>query len=591
NPEMINGLEVYKGGFPAKYGGKLSSIVSITQREGDNSKTKGSLSFGVTDASFSIEGPLLNKKASFIVTGRKTLIDPLMILISALANGGDFYVFYGFHDINGKLSYHPDNKNNFYLNIYQGDDYINYWNKKEKITDERFRLGNTWGNWLVSARWNRLFSPRLFADNTLSYTRYRLNVLSSYYSKTSSDTIDFKYKYTSTVQDVSLRSDWQFKFMKNWDIDYGAKATLYTYIPNKTTQNGKTTNLGFDKINAVELSLYLSNRFTLFNKVNGDVGARLVNYNSDGLNEFAIEPRLMLNARIFKNQTLNITFQKVNQFSHLAFTSGSILNNEVWIPAGKDIAPSNSNQFSIGWKGTFFNGTIETEVNAYYKELNQLATYKEGYTNLLGDGGWLNKVETGGTGKAKGIELMIRKVKGKWTGFIGYTLSKSTRQYPGINKGNEYLFEYDRPHSLSLNINHRFNEKWSVNASWVYQSGIPYTPVIGRQISPSVNQWDGSVEYTEAFIYGERNSERMRSYHRLDIGANLTTKTKKGRKAVWTFSVYNLYNRHNPAAYYYGSEDDTFFYRSGLETDQPVVLNQISYFPIIPTVSYKVFFE
>lgn len=378
NPEMINGLEVYKGGFPAKYGGKLSSIVSITQREGDNSKTKGSLSFGVTDASFSIEGPLLNKKASFIVTGRKTLIDPLMILISALANGGDFYVFYGFHDINGKLSYHPDPKNNFYLNIYQGDDYINYWNKKEKITDERFRLGNTWGNWLISARWNRLFSPRLFADNTLSYTRYRLNVLSSYYSKTSSDTIDFKYKYTSTVQDVTLRSDWQFKFLKNWDIDYGAKASLYTYIPNKTMINGKTTNLGFDQINTVELSLYLSNRFTLFNTVNGDVGARLVNYNSGGLNELALEPRLMLNSQIFKNQTLNVTFQKVNQFSHLAFTSGSILNNEVWIPPGKTLPRRIQPSFQLAGKGLSSKALSKRRPMPTTKNLTSLPPIRKG---------------------------------------------------------------------------------------------------------------------------------------------------------------------------------------------------------------------
>jgi hypothetical protein len=592
NPDMINNIEVYKGGFPAKYGGKLSSVIAITEREGDKSKLKGSLGIGVTDASFSIEGPLLKNKASFIVTGRKTLIDLFMLAASGLIDGNSVFVMYGFHDINGKFSWHPDEKNSFYVNVYQGDDYLKFWNKDRNKSNEKFSLGNSWGNWLAALRWNRVISPRLFVDNTFSYTHYRLNVLNSYYSTTKTDTVDYSNEYYSSVRDLSLRSDWQYKILKDWSLEFGAKVTLNTHIPNKITLSESSPNTPFETINTSDVSVYFNNRFTLFNLIDADAGARLVNYLSGSYNHLSVEPRLIVNARISPSQTLNFTYQKVSQFAHLVFTSGSIMNNEIWIPADKKITPSNSTQFSLGWKGQFLNDAFESEVSLYYKELNQLVTYREGYSNLMGDGGWRSKIETGGTGKAKGVEVLVRKVNGKWTGLLGYTYSNATRMFPGINKGKEYLFDYDRPHSVSININRKLNEKWTFNASWVYQTGLPYTPVVGRQLTPVTdNGENGEVEYSEAFIYGERNSARMKDYHRLDIGATLTTKTKHGRKAQWNFSVYNAYNRHNPASYYYGTSKQGGINENYLDIYKPLSLYQVSYFPIIPSVSYKVFFE
>jgi hypothetical protein len=591
NPDMINNIEVYKGGFPAKYGGKLSSVVAITQREGDKSELKGSFSIGVTDASFSVEGPLLDNKASFIVTGRKTLIDLFMLAASGLIDGNSVYVMYGFHDINGKFSWHPNEKNSFYLNFYQGDDYLKFWNKEQNKNNEKFYLGNSWGNWLASARWNRVITPRLFVDNTVSYTHYRLNIMNSYYRKTLIDTIDTSNEYDSSVQDFSVRSDWKYKLLKDWSLDFGAKATLYTHIPNKITLSAATESSPFETINTSDLSFYMNNSFTLLDIIDGDVGARLVYYGMGNYNKFVAEPRVMLNARIADSHSLNFTWQRVNQFAHLAFTAGNIMNNEIWIPADEKIAPSNSTQYSIGWKGRFFGDIFETETNVYHKELNQLATYKEGYNNLMGDGGWRSKIETGGSGKSQGVEVLIRKVKGKWTGFAGYTFSHTTRQFPGINKGGEYVFDYDRPHSFSININQKLNDKWTVNASWVFQTGLPYTPVIGRQLTPVTDAGEnGELDYTEAFIYGERNSARMKDYHRLDMGATLTTKTKHGRKAQWNFSVYNVYNRRNPSSYYYGYSKDGFV---GYDPNNysPLKQYQTSFFPIIPSVSYKVFFE
>lgn len=585
NPDMINGIDVYKGGFPAKYGGKLSSIVAITQREGDKSKLKGTLGIGITDASFSVEGPLLDKKASFILTGRKTLIDPFMLLASGLSGGGDYFLFYGFHDLNGKFSWHPNSKNNFYVNFYQGDDYIRYWSKDN---GDRASLGYTWGNNMIAVRWNCMLTPRLFFDNTVSYTRYRSKTVSAYESTSSSDTTSYENRYLSSVRDLSLRSDWHYKLMKKWDVEFGTKMTHYSYMPNKIEQSNSTITSANEIISPNEFSGYLSSKATILNTIEAETGIRFVNYNVSGYNQAVFEPRLILNAKLADTWRLNFTWQKVYQFSQLLFTAGSIFNSEVWVPADEDVDPSYSIQYSCGIKGRLFDGVFEAEIDAYYKELNQLITYKEGYSNLLGDGNWRNKLETDGTGNAKGVELLVRKVKGDWTGFLAYTLSKATRQYPGIDNGEEFVFNYDRPHAVSINVSHKINELWKFNATWVYQTGLPYTPVLGRQVI-AVNDGD-NTEYEEAYIYGERNSERMKDYHRLDLGFIRSIQTKRGRNAEWCFSVYNAYCRRNPSMYYYASDING---EQGItETDYSNLKQyQISYFPIIPTVSYKVYFE
>lgn len=590
NPEMINNTEVFKGGFPAKYGGKLSSVVSITQKEGNRSGFRGSLGVGLTDVSFSVEGPLFNKTASLMVTGRKTLIDPLMILVSGLSGGGDYYVFYGFHDLNGKFTWQPDKKNSVSLNLYLGDDYLKYWTKGGSIQKEKSSLGNTWGNNMASVRWSRVITPRLFADNTFSYTRYRLKVLSQYYSQSDFDTVNFKNEYLSSVDDFSFRSDWQFTLMKNWNIDFGAKYSSYVHVPNQTVISGAEGVELKERIPTNELTGYISNKLSLFKLIDADLGLRMVNYNAKGFSRVGFEPRLSLTAYIFKTQLLNATWQQVSQYAHLVFTSGNIFNSEVWVPADNSILPSASTQYTFGWKGSFANNLFDAELTYYHKEMSQLVDYKEGYSNLMGDGSWRKKLETGGNGASKGIEFLIRKTKGEWTGFLGYTYSKTTRKFPGINKGEEYVYEFDRPHSISFTVSKKLNDVWSFNALWVYQTGLPYTPVLGRQLVPVPDSdGHGGITYEEAFIYGERNSDRMKDYHRLDVGFVKNITTKRGRKAQWNFSVYNLYNRKNPASYYYGYDKDGHMMLNE-EKYEPIKKYQISYFPCIPSISYKLFF-
>lgn len=583
NPDMINSMEVYKGGFPAKYGGKLSSVMSMTQREGDNKKWKGNLGVGVTDASFSVEGPLIKNKASLIVTGRKTLIDPLMMLASGISGGGDYIVFYGFHDLNGKITYRPDTKNSFHINFYQGDDYLKFWGKKQKSTGEKAKINNAWGNWMLAGRWSRIVAPRLFVNNIVSVTNYRLKVEQHFTSNSQGDSIEYNGRYLSRVNDLSLRSDWQFKAMKNYDLEYGFKTTLYRHIPNKIENSNSKVALEYETIASYENAFYFDNKIHLAGFIDVAAGVRGVSFLNKGFSTFDFEPRLSVIANLGKNHSLNASYQKVNQFAHLLFTSGAIMNNEIWVPADEKLAPSQSLQYSVGWKGRYAKGMFDSEINVYYKTLTNLATYKEGYSDLLGDGGWRNKIEAGGRGESKGIEFLLRKNEGDMTGFIAYTLSKTTRQFDGLNRGEEYVFDYDRPHSFAISLSHKLSEKWNASASWVYQSGLPYTPVIGRQ-------YYLHAEYglQEGLIYGERNSARMKEYHRLDLGFQYEKLTKKGRKSIWNFSVYNAYNRRNPSAYYY---DDDRNYHEILEgVYKPLKLYQVSFFPLIPSVAYKVFF-
>lgn len=591
NPEMINTMDIYKGGFPARYGGKLSSIVDLTAKKGDPTKLKGSLSAGLTDLAFSVEGPGGLKNSSFIVTGRKTLTELLLHAFFGLYNASgnnDANVIYGFHDIHAKYIWSPNAKNNISLNIYEGDDYMNTWRKKnENNNNEKYKSVNIWGNLLVSGQWNSAVSSRLFATNTLSYTRYRLRKSTSAYSQTPIDTASFNSLGRSAVNDISLRSQWKCSLLTGWSLDFGAQLSHVRYQPNYYKNDYSTITPSADISSVFDNAIYLDNMFKIGRLFDGTLGARLNLYNNRGFSNLAFEPRLNLNLHL-GGSTVNLTAMHVAQNSHLLMTPGSVLNNEIWIPAEKGFAPSTSDQVSVGWQRGFAHDKIQVEADVYYKNMKNLATYKEGQTCLIGDGDWRNKVESGGRGRSYGFELMARANFGKVDGYVGYTYSHTTRQFDNINNGREYIYEYDRPHSININANYTPNAKWSFSASWVYQTGLPYTPMVGTQMIPVID-FDGSIHFEESHIYGERNSQRMRDYHRLDLAARLKKKTEKGRDAEWTFSIYNVYCRQNPYFYYYGDVNgDPLSW--GLHPDDAPLLWQKCFFPIIPSFSYKVWF-
>ena len=595
NPDIINNILVYKGGFPARYGGKISSVVDITQKEGDKSGLKGSFAIGLTDASFTVEGPLKMKNTSFILTGRKTMVDALLGTASLLSREGGFIVSYGYHDINGKFTWKPNDSNSIHINFYEGDDYLNYWSHTPKYGETgKNHFLNIWGNRLIAADWKRSVSPKLFISNSVSYSNYRLREKQSATIINNNLKEKLERRYLNSVQDLFFQSGLKYSASGNWTIDAGLQTSWLMHIPNYSSWSSQTIQPKKEKLNALETNLFFDNTILLPGGFSLNPGIRFSNYFIKDYSKSTLEPRLNVSLDVNPNHALNLSYMRVSQSSHLIFTTGNIMNNEVWIPADKQVPVASSDQFSLGWNGNFKENMFTAELSLYYRRMQKLSTYKEGYTSLMGDENWRSKIESGGKGEAMGAEFLVRKNLGKWTGFAAYTLSNATRQYPGINNGKEYLFDYDRLHVFSANASYKMNEKISFSLSWIFQSGLPYTPPIGRQLVPSLQpNENGDYFYYDALIYGERNSDRMKDYHRLDLGMSYSTLTKKNkRRAVWSFSVYNAYNRKNPNYYYFNtnSTGEIILPEIGMPY-KPVSLYQMSLFPIIPSFSYKVFFD
>jgi len=600
NTDMINSMTIYKGGFPAKYGGKLSSVIELAQREGDKHKLKGSINAGVTDVGFTIEGPTPIKNSSFIITGRKTLLDYFMMsygFILDLAFDTEMIPMFGFHDVNGKFTWRPDDKNTLSLNVYQGDDYLKIWG-------DEYTFSNIWGNVLVAGNWDRVISPKLMMSNTLSYVRYRTRNAVHYESTRYYDTTMMDRRHWSKVNDISFRSLFKYSVLKKWDMEFGINSSFFLYNPNDYSFiTNLDTIIRKGTLNSFENSIFIDNKISLFKDVvNASLGARLVHYNSSGYQKLSIEPRANVNINVNENHIINLSYMRVTQNSHMIFTPGFLLNDEMWLPAGDYAPTSSSDQYSIGWQGKFLDNQLQTELGVYYKTLNDLVIFKEGLSSMEGDMDWRNKLEVGGIGKSKGVEMLIRKPQGKITGFLAYTLSRTTRQFENINDGKEFVFEFDRTHSISINAAYKINKKWSVSATWNYSTGTPFTPIIGKYLTfwsggYSTGYYDdeGNFIYDyvyiehdlqETAIYGERNSERTQSYHRLDLGAVYSKIGKRGRNVEWTFSIYNAYNRKNPFQYYYS----TVYDYANPDAYAPIKLHKMSIFPIIPSVSYKVYF-
>jgi len=585
NPDMINSVDFYKGNFPARHGGKLSSIVDITQREGDISKHQGSFSLGVTDASFTFEGPLLNEKISYIVTARKTLIDAFFGLASTFSSGNYAIVAYGFHDINAKLNWKPDERNSLSLNLYQGDDYLNFWTKPWKMSyNERSHINQQWGNWLVSGRWNRVFSPKLYAENILSYSRYRNSTGQNYKSTINDVTEKVETLNRASVNDLSLRSAWKYAFLKNWNMEFGGQISKLNYEPNYNYLSTSSTPAIGDTFHAIESAVYLDNKISLTPGLLLQPSFRLSSFSNNGTTFIEPEPRVNMSYSPNQNQSFNLNYMRVSQSSHLVFAQTELLKREVWLPATQILPPEISNQYSLSWNGQFAGGKFSVETGIYYKQMQNLITLKEGYENMINIVAVENKIETNGKGTAYGAEFMLKKNTGKWTGSLGYAWSHANRTFANINGGKRSEYDFNRPHNLTFTANRELPKNWTMNAVWIFQSGMPYTPALGKYYYLNTETGETNIE----LIYGVKNSARMQPYHRLDLGFSHTTTTKRGNKAVWTYSIYNAYSHINPFMYYY---DDDKKRDNFTDYTRPLQLYKLGFFTIIPSISYKVYFD
>ena len=591
NPDIINGIDVYKGAFPARLGGRLSSVVDIAQREGDRSTLRGSLSIGITDISATVEGPTPLANTSFIVTGRKTMIDPLMMLVSSLISENYTTLAMGFHDINGKFTWRPNPRNTLNFSLYHGDDYTmarEHRSRRNKPDYSQFKSSTKWGNWMAALSWKQLLGERLHASHSLSYTRYRLQNLTSHRPKV--DGVQgnkIENNQRSSVQDLSLRSTLKYTPTAWWHIETGLQASLLYYLSFYSSQLPKK-----QYVCVSENALFVDSRFDFLRYSSLTLGLRGVGYFNGNYSDLNIEPRLNLCIGFGPNQRLIAGYMQVNQNSHLlSVDANTLFASEVWIPASAKISPSSSVQYTAAWQGRFANGLYTAELALYHKEMTNLAMFRPGYRPLTNNANWMKFMETGGKGLSQGVELELKKTRGNFTSALSYTLARTTRQYAGVNGGREFAFDYDRTHSLAIVAAYRINNRLDLSAMWTFETGQPYTPVVATYGIPN-DELHAEHDMMRIMVFGDYNSKRMRPSHRLDVGLRYRKIGQRGRRVEWNFSVYNLYCHQNPYAYYYSINDSEEGAAASREViNQPIKLHQITYFPFIPSVSYKVYFD
>jgi hypothetical protein len=562
-------------------------------KEGNLKEFKGDLSIGLISSKFTLEGPIIKDKTSFIISARRTYID--LIVAPFLPNTTDLKLY--FYDLNAKINHKISKKNRLYLSAYTGKDKLgvdfveNFDNEQSTLN---FGLG--YGNLTSTLRWNHLFSDKLFSNTTLTYSRYSFNtdfgVNSTYYSNDGTEIYDINFGYLSGIEDLGARIDFDFIPNPNHEIKFGTSYTNHNFFPGETnlsineilpdpTQNfSLDTTLNFSgNTNADELYFYVEDNFKINNRLKANLGIHLGYYNTNRLNslfqnEISFQPRASVRYLLNDRWSIKGSYAEMTQNIHLLSNSSIGFPSDIWVPATDNVPSQTSKQFAGNISTEIANGEYELSLEGYYKTMGNLITYKAGYSNLSSTESWENSVETGGKGESYGAELFLQKKKGRTTGWIGYTLSWTNRKFDNINFGEWYPYKFDRRHDFSLVLSHKFNEKWDAGITWIYGTGNAITFPQAIYLGTPNNNND-FVDIVES--YGPRNSTRLDAYHRLDLGFNKTIKKKKSTR-ILSFGAYNAYSRKNP-----------FFAYLTYELGNRVA-KQVSLFPIIPSISYRIQF-
>ena len=585
NGDALRSVELTKGGFPARYGGRLSSVIDLNMKEGNNQKFAGEVGVGLLSSRFTLEGPIKKGKSSFMVSGRRTYIDvlaqPLIMAASDGSNAG-----YYFYDMNAKFNYIISDKDKLFLSGYFGRDKFyaieNYSGDKNE-----FFFG--WGNSTLTSRWNHQFSPRLFSNLSLIYSHYDLTIGATNQSVTNDN---FELKYSSTINDYGLKYDFDYRPLPNHSIRFGLSAINHNFSPSAVVIKSGSTDLfnkSIDVIQSIESGIYFEDQIKL-DEFKIMPSLRISAYSIGGKTIMNPEPRMSFSYNISSDQAIKFAYSVMNQYMHLLSSSGISLPTDLWIPATENLKPMRSQQIALGYAKDFKKG-VSFNFETYYKTMQNIIQYKNGASFYLNDfdpsgssdaRAWENQV-TSGIGTSYGAELFLQKQMGQFSGWIGYTLSWTTLQFDELNNGKPFYAKYDRRHDLSLVGIYRINKEITLSATWVYGTGnaisIPQGVMAGNshQLSSYPTIWDPNINILNSQIdYGSRNSFRMEPYHRLDVGLRISKKREHGVR-TWEFSLYNAYNRSNPF-FYYGSRN--FITNS-------MTLRKITLFPVIPSISWS----
>lgn len=584
NGDAIKNVSLIKGGMPAQYGGRLSSVLDVSMKEGNMNTFQGEGGIGLIASRFSLQGPLKKDKSSFIVSARRTYIDAL---VKPFVNkNSSFYGSgYYFYDLNTKVNYRFSDKDRLYLSGYFGRDVFDFRNARRS-----FKTNIPWGNSTATLRWNHVFSRRMFANTTAVYNDYNFRFAAAQEN--------LEIGLNSGIRDMSIKTDFDYYPVPAHKLRFGGLLTFHKFIPNVVS--GRQDSVVFSPNNegakyATETALYFQDDWEIGEKLKINYGLRWSNFTQTGpymrytrdangnktdsiyysslqkvKSYGGLEPRLTVRYALNDESSLKAAITRNYQYIHLVTNAGTTLPTDLWVPSTYLVRPQVSWLYAAGYFRNFANNTYETSLEVYYKDMQNQVEYKEGYTPSLADP---EEEFVFGRGWSYGAELLINKTKGRWTGWVGYTLSWTWRRFPDLNEGLKYPARYDRRHDLSVVGNWELNRKWKMGAVFVYGTGNAVTlPERFYVINGVLTQ-----------EYSRLNQYRMKAYHRLDFSATYTPVPKKKRKisSQWVFSVYNLYSRLNPYFLYYDQEG------SIAEGNLTITGKQVSLFPVLPSVTWN----
>jgi hypothetical protein len=591
NADAIKSVDLYKGGFPARFGGRLSSVIDLVLKDGNKNEYHGEYSGGLISSRGTFEGPIKKGKSSFIVSGRRTYLDVLAAPFIKSAETGIQGLGAYFYDLNAKVNFELSPKDKIYFSWFSGQDFLKIRVKDLDNNDFiRSKLRFGWGNLLGTARWNHVFNKKLFANTLLNFTKYRFLTDVTLSEKFGTNTTSFRAKYFSGIYDLGAKMDFDYRPNSNQNIRFGAAITQHVFSPGATTiklvNNGNSdidTALNTTNQRSLEASIYAEDDWQISKELKVNIGVHASVFKAKTKWYPNIQPRLNARYLLPNNWAIKGSYTHMYQFIHLLTNNTTTLPTDLWVPSTDKVKPQFSQQGAIGIAKTLFDNQYEFSVEGYYKTMDGIIEYKDGATFLnTRSENWDTKVESG-KGKAYGAEVFLQRKQGKVTGWIGYTLSWSKRQFDNVNFGKEFFFKYDRRHDLELAIIFKAGKGWEIGGNWQYTSPTPFTLPIAQYTSQLLDP--AAINYsnfTSVDYFGSRNNIRLLPYHRMDISFT-HKKQKKKYERTWNISVYNMYNRQNPFFYEFDRDGNN-------ANGNRAKLDGYTLLPIIPNISWGIKF-
>jgi outer membrane cobalamin receptor len=564
NSDAVKDVQLYKGGFPARFGGRLSSVIEVNQRTGNTEKFSGSGGLGIISSRLSLEGPIQKGKSSFIISGRRTYFDLFTGYINeAQQNNPNFTPIpdYYFYDLNAKFHFKFGSKDEINITAYQGHDNFGF-------NDGRFNFDFSWGNRLASVHWKHQINPDFIVNTQVGTTSY------GYHITNQLDAI--RFNLNSGIHDYYTRIDFENYEVNNHHIQFGIHATHHRFKLGRTSINTEDKGVDFtsgNDYNAFETGLYFSDEFDITPRWSINAGTRWSSFFNQSDFFHGFEPRLATNYKLGPKTSLKAGYSKMYQYIHLASNSGATLPTDFWYPSQENIRPQESQQVASGISTILGKGKFMLTNEVYYKWMNNQIDFKDGAQLFVHP--QLNHEFVFGKGYSYGNEIFLEKKKGNTTGWIGYTLSWTYHQFDELNGGRRFHPRHDRRHDFSIVLNQKINQKLILTANWVYGTGNAITLPIGR-----FYLWN--TEGSSPMVvpdFQTRNNYRLPAYHRLDLGL-IYKMTHKWGQSDLSLSLYNVYNRRNPYFIYFQEN-------KAPNANQRFSARQVSLFPIIPSLTYN----